>query len=191
MLRGKPTNRFLDLGDAADDHLVDQPLEQRPHRIEHPRTPHPIDEARRALDRDRRAGRERRPQRQSGIGLDGEDPAAGTAAPDRLGDAASEAAAADRDQHRLDVGQVLDDLLADRRGAGNHLALADGGGRRTSRPPRRRRRRRRRCRASPYVVSQRLFRLWCIEFESALHRDAHRVNGKRLPVANGFGVLYD
>ena len=38
---------------------------------------------------------------------------------------AGEPAAADRDQHRLDLGQVLDDLRADRRRAGDHLALAD------------------------------------------------------------------
>src|ERR1700704_3145213 len=56
----------------------------------------------------------------AGFELDRDDPHARRAGLDRRGHAAQQAAAADRDDHRIEIGRVVEDLEPDGPGAGEH-----------------------------------------------------------------------
>jgi hypothetical protein len=78
------------------------------------------------LDRLRLAGLEGGARRRPALGVDGVDPHVRPQLLDRAGDPDREAAAAVGHEHRLQVGEVLDELEPDRPVPGHHALVLDG-----------------------------------------------------------------
>ena len=86
-----------------------------------------VDERGRVLDRlARLARRERGSHRRAGLRLDRVDLRLGPQRRERAGDPGEETAAAPRDEHRVGIGKLLEDLEADRAVAGHHPLVLDG-----------------------------------------------------------------
>jgi cysteine desulfurase family protein (TIGR01976 family) len=117
---GERAHRVGDLGHRDRQRTVDQRRDQRPHAVQHPAAAGAVHERGPVIDLDRVPGGHRRGQRRGGLGLGGEDLGVRPQRLDRAGDADRQPAAAVRDHHRVRVGQVVEDLQADRAVAGHH-----------------------------------------------------------------------
>ena len=81
-----------------------------------------VDERAHVVDLDRSAGRERRRHGRAGLGLDGIEAHVGSLRLDGARDPGEQAAAAVRHDHRVEIGQVLEQLEPDRAVARHHRA---------------------------------------------------------------------
>ena len=123
---GEQENRLPYLVQRNGQRTIQQVAYQRPHLGQHALATDAIDETRLVLDLDRSPGSERCRQWRCSLDFGRVDTCVGFERAKRGRDPAAQSAAAIGDDHRIDIGQILQDLQADCAMAGNDIAVAHG-----------------------------------------------------------------